>query len=266
MKSFRLALVCPLFLATGWAQTTRTWEQNSYDDFERGTAHGIAISSDGTLTLAPSFTSLYTSPSTYIWDIACDAEGNVYAAAGSPARVYKITPDGKARIIFAPQELQVQALVVDKSGAIYAATSPDGKVYKLVHGGPTPGQAPEGVAHHGRSRCRAGRREACASGRESRAPRSPSIPATARRSSSIPRRNTSGRWRSIARASSTLAPAIVERSIASTATATVRCSSRATKRRFACSPSIAPATCSPGTDGSGLDLSHLAAGRGLRAI
>jgi len=143
MKYFRLALLGSLLLATGWAQTTHTWEQNSYDDFEHGTAQGIAISSDGTLTLAPSFTSLYTSPSTYIWSIASDAQGNLYAAAGSPARVYKITPDGKARIIFAPQELQVQALVVDKSGALYAATSPDGKVYKLVHGGPTPGQAPE---------------------------------------------------------------------------------------------------------------------------
>ena len=60
----------------------------------------------------------------------------MYAAAGSPARVYRITPDGKASVIFAPQELQVQALAIDGSGAIYAATSPDGKVYKIVHGGP----------------------------------------------------------------------------------------------------------------------------------
>jgi hypothetical protein len=143
MKLLRLALLWPLLLAIGWTQTTRTWEQTKYDDFEKGTAHGVAISSDGTLTLAPSFTALHTSPSTYIWDIASDTQGNVYAAAGSPARVYKITPDGKARIIFAPQELQVQALVVDNGGAIYAATSPDGKVYKIVHGGPAPGQAPE---------------------------------------------------------------------------------------------------------------------------
>ena len=146
MKLLRLALLCPLLAAIGWAQTTRTWQQNSYDDFEKGTARGIAISSDGTLTLAPSFAALYTSPSTYIWDIARDAANNVYAAAGSPARVYKITPEGKASIIFAPQELQVQALVVDANGAIYAATSPDGKVYKIVHGGPTPGRAPE-TAH-----------------------------------------------------------------------------------------------------------------------
>ena len=146
MKFSRLALLSLLCVTAGWAQTTRIWDQTKYDDFEHGTAHGVAISSNGSLTLAPSFTALYTSPSTYIWDIASDSQGNIYAAAGSPARVYKITPDGKARIIFAPQELQVQALAVDKSGAIYAATSPDGKVYKIVHGGPTPGQAPE-TAH-----------------------------------------------------------------------------------------------------------------------
>jgi len=144
MNSLRLALLCLLLAVTCWAQSTRTWEQTKYDDFEKGTPHGIAITSDGTLTLAPDFAALYTSPSTYFWDIAADGQGNVYAAAGSPARVYKLTPDGKAHIIFAPQELQVQAIVVDSSGAIYAATSPDGKVYKLVHGGPAPGKTPEG--------------------------------------------------------------------------------------------------------------------------
>ena len=144
MNSFRLATLCLLLTAIGWAQSTRTWEQAKYDDFEKGTAHGVAVSSDGTLTLAPAFASLYTTPSTYLWALASDSQGNVYAAAGSPARVYKLTPDGKASIIFAPQELQVQALVVDGSGAIYAATSPDGKVYKIVHGGPAPGKTPEG--------------------------------------------------------------------------------------------------------------------------
>jgi hypothetical protein len=144
MKVLRLALFCPLLAAMCWAQGTRTWEQTKYDEFEKGTSHGVAISSDGALTLAPAFNALYTSPSTYLWGLAADAQGNAYAAAGSPARVYKLTQDGKASIIFAPQELQVQALVVDPSGVIYAATSPDGKVYKIVHGGPAPGKSPEG--------------------------------------------------------------------------------------------------------------------------
>jgi sugar lactone lactonase YvrE len=135
MTTFPRLISALLLLASfAAAEGTRIWQQSRYDEFEKGTAHGIAISSDGSLSLAPALTALYTSPSAYLWDVVSDAEGNVYAAAGSPARVYKITPDGKASTIFAPQELSVQALAIDASGAIYAATSPDGKVYKIVRG------------------------------------------------------------------------------------------------------------------------------------
>ncbi len=123
-------LLCTAFAA---AEGTHTWEQTKFEDFEKGTNKGVAIRSDGRLVLAPSFSALYTTPSTYIWAIAAD-NNSVYVAAGAPARVYRVTPDGQARVIFQPQELQVQSLIVDKSGAIYAATSPDGKVYKIQKG------------------------------------------------------------------------------------------------------------------------------------
>src|SRR5262249_43555816 len=113
------------------AEGTRQWKQSSYDDFERGTARGVAIRSNGQLELAPAFKAVYTSPSTFIWSIAADKDGVVYAATGAPARVYRIAPDGKATVIFEPKELQVQALVLGKDGAVYAATAPDGKVYKI---------------------------------------------------------------------------------------------------------------------------------------
>lgn len=145
MRFIWLAL-CGLLLSSGlFAESTRTWVQTRYDDYEKGTAHGVAIDSNGSLTLAPVFKDIFTSPSTYIWDAVADAEGNVYAAAGSPARVYKITRAGQASIIFAAQELEVQAIAIASDGAIYAATSPDGKVYKIVHGGPAPGRTPEGT-------------------------------------------------------------------------------------------------------------------------
>jgi sugar lactone lactonase YvrE len=127
------AFLLSFFSSAAVAEGTRTWEQSSFDDFEKGTANGVAIRSDGALELAPNFRLLYNTPSTYIWAMDTDSEGNVYVAAGSPARVYRITPDGRAGIIFAPQELQVQALVVNASGVIYAATSPDGKVYRIEH-------------------------------------------------------------------------------------------------------------------------------------
>ena len=129
MRKFSALIV--LISTLAFAEGTRTWEQSRFDDFEKGTANGVAIRSDGTLELAPSFKAIYTTPSTYIWSIAANSAGDVYAATGAPARVYRLTPDGQASIIFAPQELQVQALAIDKNGDIYAATSPDGKVYKL---------------------------------------------------------------------------------------------------------------------------------------
>ena len=131
------AIFVVLFFAAALAlaEGTRTWKQNSFDEFEKGTAKGVAIRSDGMLELAPAFRAVYTTPSTYVWALASDEAGTIYAAAGAPARVYRITPDGKATVIFEPKELQVQALVVDRGGALYAATSPDGKVYEIEHSG-----------------------------------------------------------------------------------------------------------------------------------
>jgi hypothetical protein len=128
-----------LFSAFALAEGTRTWEQSKFDELIKGTPNGVALRSEGGLELAPAFKALATTPSTYIWSIASDSAGNIYAAAGSPARVYRITPDGQIATIFEPQELQVQSLVVARSGIVYAATAPDGKVYRLEPPKASPG-------------------------------------------------------------------------------------------------------------------------------
>src|SRR5271154_6296019 len=141
LAGFLLTNISVLSLvSTAFAEGTRTWEQSKFDELTKGTATGVAIRSAGGLELAPTFKSLYATPSTYIWAIAADDAGNVYVAAGAPARVYRITPHGKATIIFEPKELQVQTLQTGPGGTIYAATAPDGKVYKLEH-------APGGKGH-----------------------------------------------------------------------------------------------------------------------
>jgi hypothetical protein len=122
----------------GFGEGTSSWEQSNYQDFLKGTAHGVAISSDGFLQLAPAFKLIATTPSSAIWATAVGQHGEIYAATGGPAGVYRIMPGSKPESIFQPQELQVQALVVGKDGAIYAATNPDGKVYKIERGMATP--------------------------------------------------------------------------------------------------------------------------------
>jgi hypothetical protein len=127
------------FSAIALAEGTRTWEQSTFDELLKGTPKGVALRSEGGLELAPAFKAIATTPSTYIWSIASDSAGNVYAAAGSPARVYRIATGGEITTIFEPQELQVQTLVIDKkSGIVYAATAPDGKVYRLAPGRTAP--------------------------------------------------------------------------------------------------------------------------------
>ncbi|MGB7862898.1 MAG: hypothetical protein WCF74_05875 [Candidatus Sulfotelmatobacter sp.] len=128
---------------TAFAEGTHTWEQSKFEELTKGTAKGVAIRSTGGLELAPTFKSLYATPSTYIWAIAADEAGYGYVAAGAPARVYRITPEGKASIIFEPKELQVQALQIGSGGIIFAATAPDGKVYKIENkpGSKTPAKA-----------------------------------------------------------------------------------------------------------------------------
>ena len=128
------------------AEGTRQWKETGYDEFEKGTARGIAIRSTGQIELAPAFKAIYTSPSSFIWSIAADKDGVVYAATGAPARVYRVTPDGKSTVIFEPKELQVQSIALGQDGAVYAATSPDGKVYRITRKPGSTAAAPEFAA------------------------------------------------------------------------------------------------------------------------
>src|SRR5215471_7303030 len=143
MKKLCSTLLVFLLSALAIAEGTKIWLETTYEDFARGTSRGVAIRSTGQLELAPAFKIVYTSPSTFIWDIASDKDGVVYAATRAPARVYRITPDGKAAVIFEPKELQVQAIALGQDGAVYAATSPDGKVYKITRKAGGSATAPE---------------------------------------------------------------------------------------------------------------------------
>ncbi|HMC30257.1 MAG TPA: hypothetical protein VKL99_05440 [Candidatus Angelobacter sp.] len=132
MKKTFFAILLLTSVNLAFAEGTRQWKETGYDDFERGTARGVTIRSTGQIELAPVFKAIYTSPSTFIWGIAADKDGVVYAATGAPGRVYRVTPDGKSAVIFEPKELQVQSIALGPDGAVYAATSPDGKVYRIT--------------------------------------------------------------------------------------------------------------------------------------
>ena len=120
-----------LVLASAWAETTQSWKQSSYDELRRGRAENVAISSDGKLTLGPALEELYEAPSSYLWDLAADKQGNVFVAAGPEAKEFRIGADGRKSVLFETEGIEVHAVAVDEAGNVYAATAPESRIYKI---------------------------------------------------------------------------------------------------------------------------------------
>ena len=117
------------------AEHTRWWIQNSFEDFDKGTAKGVALRSDGKIFLAPRFAEFADSDLAYLLAMCVDSKGNLYAAGGSNAKVLRLDPGGKPTTVFESTELAAQTLAADSSGNLYVGTSPDGKVYKVSPAG-----------------------------------------------------------------------------------------------------------------------------------
>jgi outer membrane protein assembly factor BamB len=132
-----------LYLPSAVAEHTRTWRQASYEDFLKGTPHGVAVRSDGRLELAPKFTLIADADASYLWSLRVDPKGALYAAGGSPAKVFRFDTNGagksagtgKPSTVFESTDLVAQAIAFDSKGVLYVATSPDGKVYRVSASG-----------------------------------------------------------------------------------------------------------------------------------
>ena len=133
----RNILACLLVVAVGVpivarAEHTRYWRQTDFSEFEKGTAHGVAIGSDGKLAPALKFDSFADPNLAYVWAVRLDSHKRLYAAGGSDAKVIRFDDSGKATTVFESQELVAQALAFDAKDNLYVGTSPDGKVYQVT--------------------------------------------------------------------------------------------------------------------------------------
>lgn len=115
-----------------YAEHTRFWRQTDYAEFDRGTAKGVALRSDGKLMPAPKFVSFSDPNVAYLWALRLDSKGRLYAAGGSDAKVLRFDDAGKPTKVFESSELAAQAIVFDSYDNLYVGTSPDGKVYKVT--------------------------------------------------------------------------------------------------------------------------------------
>ncbi len=112
------------------AGTTRTWSESSFADFEKGNAKGLSMRSDGRISVAPRLTERFDSSSAYLWAMAQDSHGNVYAGGGPGAKLFRITANGN-KTVAEIDALEIHAIAINAKDEIFVGTSPDGKVYKV---------------------------------------------------------------------------------------------------------------------------------------
>ena len=127
-----LALVAFAVAASALAAVPTFWRLESQEDFLAGDTEGISISSDGTISLAPSAQVLTEATDPHFWALAVDRSGNVYVGSGNDGKIHKIDSSGQSSVVMDTDELQVHALAVDRRGTLYAGTSPRGLVYRIA--------------------------------------------------------------------------------------------------------------------------------------
>jgi hypothetical protein len=138
----KLNVLCSALLAAAAcanAGQTRVWSSGEREEFEKGTIKRLSLSSDGKLALAPLLKEVFDSSSPYLWSVARDSKGNLYAggggAGGSKAKLYVVAGGGAGKQLAELDGMDIYALAIDKQDRVYAATSPDGKVYRVNAGG-----------------------------------------------------------------------------------------------------------------------------------
>jgi WD40 repeat protein len=127
-------LLCAV-ASTSFAGHTRRWRQSAYEEFLKGTSKGVAVRSDGHLELAPKFTLLADADASYLWSLRSGPNSVLYAAGGSPAKVFRFEGGAKPKTVFESTDLLAQTIAFDTKGNLYVGTSPDGKVYRVSSSG-----------------------------------------------------------------------------------------------------------------------------------
>lgn len=122
--SFSLALLSP-------ASTTKVFTEKSFTDFVRGEIKTSSLSSDGEISPAPSYESLWKGQEELVWKIVISDNKTLYFSTGNEGKIHVMKND-KVELYCDLEELSVFAMAMDQNGVLYAGASPGGKIYRIT--------------------------------------------------------------------------------------------------------------------------------------
>lgn len=139
MRNNRLLVAAAAAALVCYAGETRFWTQDDMSDFEKGNLTRLSLRSDGRLMLAPVVKELLDSSVAYLWALARDSKGTLYAGGGAPgastAKLFAIDAQGRSRTVAEVEGLEIHAIAIDRQDRVYVASNPDGKVYRIGSNG-----------------------------------------------------------------------------------------------------------------------------------
>jgi hypothetical protein len=73
----------------------------------------------------------------YVWDLATDSKGNLYAATGPTGQLWKVDPQGKRTLLYDSPHAHLLCVAVGPDGAVYAGSDGEGLIYRVSPDGKT---------------------------------------------------------------------------------------------------------------------------------
>jgi hypothetical protein len=113
------------------AAKVKVWHHSTPSSYDKAQLKGAVVSSEGALHLSRQLKPLASLEATHVWDVIEDGAGNLIVATGDEGQVFKVTPDGKASVLYTADDSQVLCLARAADGAIYAGTGPNGQVVRI---------------------------------------------------------------------------------------------------------------------------------------
>ena len=113
----------------------QVWYIASAQEVEKGDVEGLSVGDDGVLTLAPTLEDLGETEEMFVWSLAEDQQGRIFAGTGNQGRLFVKEGAEAPRLFFDCPQTQLQSVAVDAQGNIYTGTAPDGIIYKITSDG-----------------------------------------------------------------------------------------------------------------------------------
>jgi hypothetical protein len=115
----------------GYAAKIKVWQHHTPAQYEKAQFKHSVVSSEGALRLSRRLKPLAGIDATHVWDVVEDKDGNLFVATGDEGKLFRVTPDGKASVVYTSDDSQVLCLALAPDGSVFAGTGPGGHIIKV---------------------------------------------------------------------------------------------------------------------------------------